>query len=88
MGLDQIEFDQIEPANYPGYSKSLLHAMNHVWNIALGQFNTPDYSVGKDPKQEVLLWIFYLTAIVFMMLTLLNMLIAIMADIFAKSYER
>lgn len=50
MGLDQIEFDQIEPANYPGYSKSLLHAMNHVWNIALGQFNTPDYSVGKDPK--------------------------------------
>tara|TARA_B110000305_G_C19073253_1_gene462675 strand:- start:83 stop:418 length:336 start_codon:yes stop_codon:yes gene_type:complete len=36
MGRDQIEFDEIEAANYPGYSQNLLKAMNHVLNIALG----------------------------------------------------
>lgn len=62
--------------------------MNHVLNISLGQFNTSDYSLGKNPNQETILWIFYLSGIFLMMLTLLNMLIAIMGDIFAKSYER
>lgn len=36
MGRDQIEFDEIEAENYPGYSQNLLKAMNHVLNIALG----------------------------------------------------
>lgn len=87
LGRDQIEFDEVDKADYPGYSQNILLAMNHVFNIALGQFNTGDYSVGKDPKQENILWVCYLTAIFIMMLTLLNMLIAIMGDIFARSYE-
>ena len=87
IGRNQIEFDDIEPANYPGYSQNILWGLNHVWNIALGQFNTPDYSAGENPSQMALLWILYLTGIIMLTLNLLNMLIAIMADIFQSNYD-
>lgn len=61
--------------------------MNHVLNIALGQFNTPDYTAGEMPSQAGILWILYLSAVGMLMINLLNMLIAIMADIFSQNYE-
>ena len=82
IGRNQLEFDEIEPANYPRYSQNVLWAFNHVLNIALGQYNTPDYLAGENPTQTGILWILYLTGIVMLTLNLLNMLIAIMADIF------
>jgi len=60
-----------------------MWALNHVLNIALGQYNTPDYNVGANPSQYGILWILYLTGVVMLTLNLLNMLIAIMADIFS-----
>ena len=46
IGRNQLEFDGIEEENYPGYSQNMLWGLNHVWNIALGGFNTPDYIAG------------------------------------------
>ena len=87
IGRNQIEFDGIEAYNYPEYSEHLLWSLNHVLNIALGEFNYPDYSAGENPTQQGILWVLYLSAILMLTLNLLNMLIAIMMDIFQKNHE-
>ena len=49
--------------------------------------NTPDYDAGENPSQTGILWILYLTGILMLTLNLLNMLIAIMADVFQSNYD-
>jgi hypothetical protein len=54
--------------------------------LALGEFNLEDYELG-DGSDYLLLWIFFVSASFFLLIHLLNMLIAIMGETFAKFNE-
>ena len=60
--------------------------MSHVYLLALGEFNLEDYDLG-DGSDNFLLWLFFVGASFFLLIHLLNMLIAIMGDTFGKFNE-
>ena len=69
----------------PDYSK--FHgALKHVYLLALGEFNLKDYELG-DGTDKLLLWILFVSASFFLLIHLLNMLIAIMGETFVKFNE-
>jgi hypothetical protein len=69
----------------PGYV-TFHGAWKHVYLLALGEFNLEDYEIGSG-ADFVLLWIFFIMASFFLLIHLLNMLIAIMGETFAKFNE-
>ena len=83
-----MDFADIKAANEPDYATGMLGAGFHITQIALGQLNTGSYSAGKTPPGEnFLLWTLYALSVYVFLLVLLNLLIAIMGDIFAQSYD-
>jgi len=83
-----MESGGITAANEPDYASGMLGAGFHITQIALGQLNTGAYSAGNTPAGEnILLWILYALSVYVFLLVLLNLLIAIMGDIFQQSYD-
>jgi hypothetical protein len=78
---DTTEFDD----SVPGYVK-FDGALQHVYLLALGEFNLDDYDLG-DGSDSLLLWFFFISASFFLLIHLLNMLIAIMGETFGKFNE-
>ena len=82
--LDEPIEENEDPAT-PGYAK-WQGALQHVYLLALGEFNLDDYELG-DGTDYFLLWIFFIGASFFLLIHLLNMLIAIMGETFGKFNE-
>ena len=59
----------------------------HVYFLTLGEFATDDYSVGENKLQSTMLEIYFLMATFFFVIHLLNMLIAIMSEVFTENNE-
>jgi len=57
-----------------------IEALRYVYLLGLGEFGVDEFA-GKD---ETVLWIFFIIASIFILIVLLNLLIAIMSDTFAK----
>ena len=54
--------------------------------ISLGDYSTDDYG-NRGETEKQLIWIEFIAATFFIQITFMNMLIAIMSDIFAKVME-
>ena len=65
---------------------TFLGALEHIYLLALGEFNLDDYKIG-DGSDSWLLHLLFVTATFFLLVHLLNMLIAIMGETFAKFNE-
>jgi len=85
MAKNQIEDDGIPEDSLPSY-KDFPGALKHVYRIALGDFDTDEYSLG-DGNNEIVLWILFLFSSLLLCIHLLNMLIAIMGESFAANNE-
>ena len=71
---------------YPGYT-TLMGSMQHVFLLALGEFNLEDYDLGGNTYDYFVLWILFVAASFVLLIHLLNMLIAIMGESFAQNNE-
>lgn len=71
---------------YPGYV-TLVGSLQHVFLLALGEFNLEDYDLGGNPFDIAVLWILFIAASFVLLIHLLNMLIAIMGESFAQNNE-
>jgi len=71
---------------YPGYT-TLMGSMQHVFLLALGEFNLEDYDLGGNNYDYFVLWMLFVAASFVLLIHLLNMLIAIMGESFAQNNE-
>lgn len=85
IAKNQVEFDNLEEDGEPSYH-TFVGALQHVYLTALGEFGLDDYTLG-DGSQEVVLWVLFISASFLLLIHLLNMLIAIMGESFAKNNE-
>lgn len=76
-----------ESLPYPGYV-SLIGSMQHVFLLALGEFNLEDYDLGENQYDHAVLWILFVAASFVLLIHLLNMLIAIMGESFTQNNEQ
>ena len=60
---------------------SFLRGIIYAYRISIGDFSTDKFATAKS---EVLLWIIFFMATLFNLIILLNMLVAIMSDSFAR----
>jgi hypothetical protein len=75
-----------EDAAMPFYS-TFGGSLGHVYLVALGEFGyMGDYPLG-DAKQQTMLWLLFVVATFILMIHLLNMLVAIMGEAFARLNE-
>lgn len=72
---------------YPGYT-TLMGSMQHVFLLALGEFNLEDYDLGGNKYDYFVLWMLFVAASFVLLIHLLNMLIAIMGESFAQNNEQ
>jgi len=70
-------------------------ALDHIYLLALGEFDTDSYSYGMDGKtasdyvnfQRFLINFYFIIATFIFLIHLMNMLIAIMGETFGKNNE-
>lgn len=70
----------------PSYSDFFL-AFEHVYFMALGDYDKHAYEIGENKLSRSILYIYFLIASFFLSWHLLSMLISIMAEIFAINFE-
>ena len=87
IGKNQVQFDEIQPDNYPSYHE-LIGSLQYIYLMSLGELGADDdfFAQGKR-SQELVLWLLFLLATFTLCIHLLNMLIAIMGETFAKNSE-
>ena len=83
IGRNQMELAGDDEDLIPGYS-TYMGAINHVYLSSLGEFDTDSYF---DNQMTPILVFLFLAMSFFMCIHLLNMLIAIMGDIFANNQD-
>ena len=76
-----------ETLPYPAYS-TLIGSLQHVFLLALGEFNLEDYEIGGNSYDYFALWLLFIAASFVLLIHLLNMLIAIMGESFAQNNEQ
>ena len=61
-----------------------------MYLLALGEFlaDSATYNAGKNPSQNIYLWIFFVIATLLLLVHFLNMLIAIMSETLSKNNAR
>jgi hypothetical protein len=65
---------------------TFIGSLEHVYMLALGEFDDDAYTIG-DGSQTSLLWVFFIIASFFLLIHLLNMLIAIMGETFSENNQ-
>ena len=85
IGLNQVEFDNVEEEDFPMYA-TFIGSFQHVYLLALGEFDVEYYEAG-DGNYTIILWIMFVLASFLLLIHLLNMLIAIMGETFAANNE-
>jgi len=85
-GEVQQEINEIEEEiELPRYF-NFIGSMQHVYMLALGEFDDDAYEMG-DGSQTTLLWFYFIICSFFLLIHLLNMLIAIMGETFGTNNE-
>jgi hypothetical protein len=78
LGRNQFQFDYIMSEETPKYS-TFGGALEFIYNVCLGEVGDyPVFELGEEPAQYRYLWILYIGATFFLIVHMLNMLIAIM----------
>jgi len=73
--------------NQPLYS-SLIGSLKYMYLMCLGELNADgDFFAMGTKSQELILWILFICATFLMIITMMNMLIAIMGETFANNSE-
>jgi hypothetical protein len=62
------------------YASSLIDANLKIYELILGNFDTKDFT----DNNLLLMWIFFFAASVFLVIVMLNLLIAIISDTFDR----
>ena len=78
IGRNQVEFDHVTPS----YAESIFAGCTHVLNNAVGKINTTEYYSGGDASQEAFLWLLHWISICLFVLLFMNILLALICDIF------
>lgn len=50
IGQNQIEFDDIDPSDYPDYAQGLGLALQHVFKMIVLEFELDYYVAGRSPS--------------------------------------
>lgn len=89
IGKNQVEFGGIKTADQPMYAKNMIDSIYYTYLLSLGNFILEDINKGDDNAypDQVLLTIVFVFASFFMLIHLLNMLIAIMGETFGANNE-
>ena len=66
----------------------ILGAFQYVYLLALGEFDIDGYQLGENKFQRAILSIYFLLATFLFVIHLLNMLIAIMGEVFTENNEK
>ena len=80
LELNRTEEEGVDPVFDPLTGFQMFDAMVHAYLTGLGDFNKDNYSAMNDTA----VWIFFLIATVIVQLVFMNLLIALMADAYAK----
>ena len=88
MGKNQVQFDNIEsPDDYPIYF-TIRGSIQYIYLLSLGEIFADDSNFSKGNKnQQTYLWILFILATFVIIVTMMNMLIAIMGDTFVNNSE-
>lgn len=93
IGQNEMQFDQVIHSKMPKYA-NFWDSMYVVWNIPLGNvddvavfWGDEDFSKGTGPQSNAIMIILFLMSTFVMLIHLLNMLVAIMGEIFGKQSE-
>ena len=86
----QSEYPSDDPSPYTQYTSlypeesnySFLSAFKHMWLISLGDFTTDGYGNRGEILEKNIIWLIFLLSTLLIQILFLNMLIAIMSDIF------
>ena len=81
-----MQFDGIEEEDQPNYSKHLGTALEHIVRMIVLEFEFDDYTAG-EASQQFMCYALFVMALMMIIIVLLNLLIAMMTDIFTQSYE-
>ena len=85
-GEDIPELGELdEEMELPRYF-TFIGALQHVYFLSLGEFDDEAYEIG-DGSQYGLLWFYFIICSFFLLIHLLNMLIAIMGETFGTNNE-
>ena len=88
MGKNQVQFDEIESKDdYPIYYE-IRGSIQYIYLLSLGEIFADDANFSKGNKnQQTWLWILFILATFIIIVTMMNMLIAIMGDTFVNNSE-
>lgn len=90
MGKNQVQFDNIDTeveGDYPVYY-TILGSVQYIYLMCLGEIQADAYYFNMgDGSQAVALWILFILATFLIIVTMMNMLIAIMSDTFVDNSE-
>jgi hypothetical protein len=87
LGRNQIQFDEVSQDDVPSYA-TFSGAVFFIYQISLGEVYVIDsFTVGNNPQQYYPLWVIFILSTFTLLVHMLNMLIAIMGETFAKYGE-
>ena len=85
LGRNQMQFDGLMEDEFPAYS-TLEGSIWVTWQLCLGNPETDDFFIGDNKQEYIIKGLFVITSIS-LLIHMLNMLIAIMGDIFERNNE-
>lgn len=50
IGQNQVEFDGIEPSEYPNYAMGIGYSLEHMVKMIVLEFEFEEYTAGSDPS--------------------------------------
>lgn len=91
LGQNQLQFDDIDAKEEDGGTIPMyitaLQSILFMFYMLLGEVG-PSGNMGSGKgSQEVVLWFFFCVATFFFIIVMMNMLVAIMGEVFVKNYE-
>lgn len=89
LGKNQVDFDDIE--DIPEYY-TVIGSLWHMWTLCIGNPNTDLYNIdaylaGEEASTTPIILVFFIFGSFMILIHLLNMLIAIMGESFAKNNQ-
>jgi hypothetical protein len=87
IGRNQVIFDNIDEDDEPMYSK-FSGAIQYIYLLCLGEISADDANFSKgDQSQFYIGWILFIASTFIILVTMMNMLIAIMGTTFENNME-
>ena len=86
LGRNQVQFDRIKEDEEPLYT-TVGGALKYIYMLCLGEVGDTPFEIGETPHNKRSLWIVYIVTTLTLLVHMMNMLIAIMSETFAKNRE-